>query len=113
MGDVAQWSEHRNSNPKTLGSIPQVNSCADLLVPEHHSCVYRTHQNVWHVKDYYIPYRSVVKEQADGMEPQKHCTKGEKKQGSTVLWLLAFPRESSPNCPALHWDKEVIKSNLI
>ena len=21
-GDVAQWLEHRNSNPKTLGSIP-------------------------------------------------------------------------------------------
>ena len=60
-GDVAQWLESRNSNPKTLGLIPcrgrvrgtfnlsfRVNSCADLF------CFFvrtaRT-QIVEHVKD--------------------------------------------------------------
>ena len=59
-GDVvAQWLENRNSNPKTLGSIPwrdmvrnslflslQVNSCADVFVPDPPLCVYGTHPKV-------------------------------------------------------------------
>ena len=76
MGDVAQWLESRNSNPKTLGSIPRrgrVKSsfpvppsqllCADLFVPDcppppHFMCTACTNMFA-HIK---IPYPSVVKE---------------------------------------------------
>ena len=70
-GDVAQWLVHRNSNPKTLGSIPrrgrvrdgflslQVNSCADLFVPDPLSCVWHTPKFMRRFK---IPYPSVLKE---------------------------------------------------
>ena len=33
MGDVAQWLESRNSNPKTLGSIPWQCRVRDSLSP--------------------------------------------------------------------------------
>ena len=38
-----------------------------------------------------------------------------KKKGSAVLWLLAFPGESSPNflCVALGQESYLIESNLI
>ena len=53
---------------------------------------------------------------AGGMETQKHCTQGKKKKlGSTILWLFAFPRESSPNVLfiALGQGRYQIKSNLL
>ena len=49
-------------------------------------------------------------------ETQKRCTQEKKKKlGSVVLWLLAFPGESSPNfqCIALGQKKIIIKSNLL
>ena len=71
-GDVAQWLERRNSNPKTLGSIPWRSKvrgtfsippsqllCADFFVSDLPSCA-------WHaptfIRTLKIPYPSVVKE---------------------------------------------------
>ena len=39
---------------------------------------------------------------------------GDKKPGHRcTIWLLAFPRENSPNFPRVVWDKEVTKPNII
>ena len=40
---------------------------------------------------------------AGGMETQKYCTQENKTTtlGSAVLWLLAFPGESSPTFPGI------------
>ena len=85
----------------------RVNSCADLIVPDPPLCVCvrtaRT-QIYAHVKDPISICYKRLGLTAGGMKTQKHCTQGTKKKlGSAVLWLLAFPGESSPNflCLAL------------
>ena len=73
--------ERRNSNAKTLASIPWRNKVRNRFLL------------------------------SGGMESRKHCTqrKKTKKMGRAVLYLLAFPGESSPAriFRALHWDKKV------
>ena len=41
-------------------------------------------------------------------ENTAHRRKKKKRWVSAVLWLLAFPRESSPNFPCIAWDLNVI-----
>ena len=72
-----------------------------------------------HVKDPISFCRKRISLTAGSMETSKHCTprkkteeKNTKKIGSAVLWLLAFPGESSTIFRALHWDKKVSWSNL-
>ena len=71
-----------------------------LVHPPPSLCVLHT-QMCAHVKDPISICRQRVALTAGGMETRKHCTyigKQNKKEnlGSAVLWLLAFPRESSP-----------------
>ena len=74
-------------------------------------CVYGMHPNLCTLN---IPYPSIIK--AGGLETWKHCThakkKKEKKMGSIVVWLLTFPRESSPKF-SMHYTGTTKLSNLI
>ena len=103
----AQWLESQNSNPKTLGLIPWRGRVSSLFcVPPHQLlcrlgarpllCVYGTHHICAHVKDP-MWYISVLKGRPHSRwyGNTKTAHKKEKKLGSAILWLLAFPGESS------------------
>ena len=103
---VGQWLERRNSNPKTLGSIPRrgrvsrqffcpsestLGQTCLCLTP---SCVRRSPKYVYTLK---IPYPAGIKEAHSWWYGNtKTLHKKEKKLGSAVLWLLAFPRGKQP-----------------
>ena len=103
----------RNAYPKALGSIPwrgrvrnrflslQVNACADLFVPDLPSECMHAPKCVCTLK---ILYSSVVRVRlTDGGMKTLHIGK---KLGIAVLWLLTFPRKSSPNCPCVGLGQE-------
>ena len=122
---VAQWSARRNSNLKTLGSIPCRGMEMDsICIPPsqlwcrlvrlcltHHPppppqpppwCARHTPRCVRTLK---IPYSYVVKEYASQQVVWIHetlHTGGEKKLVSAALWLLAFPGQRNPPFQALH-----------
>ena len=50
---------------------------------------------------------------AGGMETQKYCTQKKKKKtlGSAILWLLAFPGESSPTFPCNALGQKKVDEN--
>ena len=121
-GDIAQWLVSRNSNPKTMGSIPwwvEVGDsssvplsqllCTDLFVPDPPLCVWHAPKFLHRLK---IPYPSVIKSRPHSQwyhwknENPAHRKKKQKKLGSAVLWLLAFVRESSPNSPCVALGQE-------
>ena len=66
-----------------------------------------------HVKDPISIYRKRVDLTAVGMVHENTAQKGEKPLCSAVVWLLAFPGESSPNvaCIAINGIRKL--SNLI
>ena len=100
-GNVAQWLERRNSNPKTLGSIPRRGRVggtfsvppSQLLCrrvcachPPFPSCVRRIPKFVRTLK---IPYPSVVKSRWYANTKTLHTGHGvESKLNNAVLWLL-------------------------
>ena len=122
--DVAQWLVRRNSNPKTLGSIPWwggvrdmfvcpsqtvlVQTCLCLTLPRVRTT--RTHIYA-HVKDPTSICRKSVGLTGGGMHTRKHCIQGKK-----TSWIAPYcgcsisPGKASRISRALHWDK---KSNLI
>ena len=109
----------RNSNPKTLGSIPGLGRLRDSfsIPPSQLLCrlclcltplsLYGTHPNLCLCAYLCISICCKRVGFTDGViETGKHCTQEIIKLGCSVLWLLTFRGESSPNflCIALGQD---------
>ena len=86
----------------------RVNSCADSFVSDPPSCQCTAPTQICaYGKDAKSICRKRVGLTEGGMETRKHCTLGDNKLGSAVpLWLLDFPRDSSPNFPCIALGQE-------
>ena len=119
-GSVVRESEFKSERPwvqspggaewGTVFMCLWVNYCADLFVPDPPSCV-------WHALKFVRALKNICRKRV-GLTAiygnMKTLHTGEKKSWVALYYgcLLSLGKAAQISC-ALHWDKKVIKSNLI